>query len=323
MANVFCVRADFGKYTNHFLTGEFAGIGWFPATDLSHVKTKDEIYSLYKEAHPKDTSNLVIGQQVGQIARFLFEMKAGDYVITPAADTEWLHFGRIAPDPSYFYFGGDDGCRYRQRRRVEWDEHRLRRGDLSVPFQKTMGAALTVFAISQKDEFFSLIGKPDLGSGQQKNEYDSYRVVLEQLLELDEKEFEILVGHVLSAVGFDGTEVVGKPGDGGVDATGELNVAGLAKIKIFVQAKRYKIDARIAGTTVKQLRQSIPSNGQGAFITTADFQKAAHDVALETGFPRIGLVNGRQLVDLLIEHWDDIDEEFRKRLGLRTGLVRT
>jgi restriction system protein len=48
----------------------------------------------------------------------------------------------------------------------------------------------------------------------------------------------------------------------------------------------------------------------------------ATDVALDAGFPRIGLVNGRQLVDLLVEHWEDIPLEFRERLGLRPGLVR-
>jgi restriction system protein len=89
-----------------------------------------------------------------------------------------------------------------------------------------------------------------------------------------------------------------------------------------VQAKRYKIGTKINANTVKQLRQSIPNDGQGAFITTADFQKAAADVALELGFPRIGLINGRQLVDLLIEHWSDIPEDFQKRLGLKPGLVR-
>ena len=139
---------------------------------------------------------------------------------------------------------------------------------------------------------------------------------------MDEKEFEILVGHLLTALGFEGSEVIGKPGDGGVDATGELNVSNLAKVKVFVQAKRYKLGTRITASTVKQLRQAIPFGGQGAFITTADFQNNAHEVALESGFPRIGLVNGRQLVDLLVEHWEDIPSEFRELLDLRPGLVR-
>jgi hypothetical protein len=134
---------------------------------------------------------------------------------------------------------------------------------------------------------------------------------------------EILVGHLLTALGFEGSEVIGKTGDRGVDATGELNVANLAKVKVFVQAKRYKLGSRITANTVRQLRQAIPFGGQGAFITTADFQNTAHETALEQGFPRIGLVNGRQLVDLLVEHWEDIPAEFQTSLGLKRGLVLT
>ncbi len=89
-----------------------------------------------------------------------------------------------------------------------------------------------------------------------------------------------------------------------------------------MQAKRYKLSSRVTAGTVRQLRQAIPFGGQGAFITTAGFQSAAADIALEAGFPRIGLVNGRQLVDLLVEHWSDIPPEFRERLGLKPGLVR-
>ncbi len=79
----------------------------------------------------------------------------------------------------------------------------------------------------------------------------------------------------------------------GLDATGILNVANLAKVKVFVQAKRYKRGQKINANVVKQLRTAIPTGGQGAFITTADFQSSAADVAVEAGFPRIGLINGR------------------------------
>lgn len=323
MTNVWCVRADFGTYTKQFVDGGYVAIGWMPNSDLSRVERRDELYPLYKAEHPDNTSNIVIGQQVGQIARFLLEIQAGDYVITPAADTEWLHYGKLAPDPSYLYAGGHDGCPYRHRRRVNWAPRRLKRGDFSVPFQNTIRSSLTVFAISQREEFLGAVGELPPGPRPPAEQYDPYRVVLEQVLELDDKEFEILVGHLLTALGFEGSEVTGKTGDGGVDATGELNVANLAKVKVFVQAKRYKLGSKVNASTVKQLRQAIPFGGQGAFITTADYQGVAADVALEAGFPRIGLINGRQLVDLLIEHWSDIPPEFRERLGLKPGLVRT
>jgi restriction system protein len=229
----------------------------------------------------------------------------------------------VGPDPSYFYHPGNDGCPYRQRRRIQWEKRPLNRSDLSVPFQNTMRSSLTVFAVSQRDEFFKAVGRQDLVPKSPRHDYDPHRVVLEQLLQLDPKEFELLITHLLAAVGFERSEHTGKVGDGGVDATGELNVANLAKVKIFVQVKRYSLGNKISAATVRSFRQSIPAGVQGAFITTADFQGAASEVALERDFPRIGLVNGRQLVDLLVDHWEDIPEEFKEKLGLKRGLVRS
>jgi restriction system protein len=322
VTNLFCVRAAYGTYTTQFVDDGYVAIDYSIDTDLASVTTREELTEIYRDAHPKEKSAIVIGQQVGQLARFLFDMKTGDYVITPAADTEWLRYGTLDADPSYYFAAGNDGCPFRHRRRVIWNEKPLRRGDLSVPFQNTIRSMLTVFAVSHRDEFFLAIGKPGHATPKPAAAYDPYGAVIEQVLELNDKEFEILVGHLLTALGFDGSEVTGKSGDGGVDATGELDVSNLAKVKVFVQAKRYKQGTKISASIVRQLRQAIPFGGQGAFITTADFQKNAHDVAVEANFPRIGLVNGRQLVDLLVEHWGALPAEFRDHLGLRPGLVR-
>jgi predicted Mrr-cat superfamily restriction endonuclease len=323
MPEVYCVRADFGAYTELFIKGGYAAIGWLHRSDLSKVKTKDALYPLYKQEHPEDTSNIVIGQQVGQIARFLFDIQPGDYVVTPAADTQWLHYGVMEAGNSYYFDAGGDGCRFNHRRRVKWAAERINRTVFSVPLQNTLRSSLTVFYISQRDEFFANIGKKEFVARESTMPViDSYEVVLNQVLELDPREFEILIKHLLEALGFEGAEHTGKTGDGGVDATGTLDVDNFAKIKVYVQAKRFKLGQKIAPNTVKQLRQAIPFGGQGAFITTADYQPAAREVADEAGFPRIGLINGRQLVDLLIKHWSDIPQEFKDKLGLKPGLVK-
>jgi predicted Mrr-cat superfamily restriction endonuclease len=265
MTNVWCVRANGGEYTDHFLRGGYVGIGWGEIDrDLSDIEVREDLYPLVRATYPEITSPIVIGNYVGQIARFLLEIKANDYVITPAADTEWLHFGLVAPDP-YEFAEATDGCRYRHRRKVSWEERRLRRADFSVPFQNTIRSALSVFWVSHRDEFLAAIGRADLVRKPAAPTYDPYRVVLEQVLSLEAQEFEILVGHLLTALGFEGSEVTGKSGDGGVDAIGELNVANLAKVKVFVQAKRYKRDAR----SVSQGRSGSPQGdslrGSGRF----------------------------------------------------------
>jgi restriction system protein len=248
-------------------------------------------------------------------------MKAGDCILTPANNTDEVFYGTIKPN-GYHYANGDDGCPYRHRVWVDWAKEPLKRSIFSVPLQNTMRSSLTVFSVSQRDEVLALVGRSELVRKEVPTQYDPYKVVLEQILELRDDEFEVLTAHLLTALGFEGTKVTGKTGDGGVDAMGELNVANLAKVKIFLQAKRYKLGTRIKASVVRELRQAIPRDGQGAFITTADYQAAAHEIALDPSFPRIGLINGHQLVDLLIEHWEDIPEEFRRQLGLRPGLVR-
>ena len=319
MSSVWCVRAEFGQYTDAFINGGYVAIGWLEDQSLADLKERQELYEIYRRAYPQDSSNIVVGQQVGQISRFLFDLTVGDTVITPDRDTEILHYG-IVEDKPYSFVQDDPTCPYPHRRMVKWDKAKLLRSSLSVPLANTMRAAMTVFGVSQVDEIMLATGRGELVKPTESS-FDPYESVLARVLELDDKEFEILVSHLLTALGFEGSEVTGKTGDGGVDATGELNVDNLAKIKVFVQAKRYKRGSRISASVVKSLRSSIPSNGQGAFITTADFQTKAYDVALEANFPRIGLINGRQLVDLLIEHWHEIPVEFQRRMGLKTGLV--
>lgn len=321
MTNVWVVRSEYGKYTEHFIKGGYVATGWIPEENLSDIQSRDEIELFYRKAYPNDT-NRRVGANVYQIKAFLLDIQTGDYVITPPDNTEWLNYGQVAPDGSCYYSNVDDGCPFPHRRKVNWAESQLRRLEFSVPFQNTMRAAKTVFSISQRGEFLDKIGRGELAPKARTLREDPYRVVLDRILELDAQEFEILVGHLLEALGFEGPEVTGKPGDGGVDATGELNVSNLAKVKIFVQAKRYRLGSKVGSNAVKQLRSAIPFGGQGAFITTADYATKAKDVAIEPDFPRIGLINGHQLVDLLIQYWDSIDEEFRDGLGLRPGLVR-
>lgn len=321
MTAAWCVRANYGTHTQAFRAQGCVAIGWMPDTDLSAVESRAALTPLYRAAYPKDTSPVVVGQQVGQIARFLLEMKAGDLVITPDANTELLWHGVIAPDPSYRYAPGDTALPFAHRRLVQWSLLPIQRGGLSVPLQNTMRSSLTVFGITPADEILRVCGLGANLPSTPPAAFHPYRAVLDHVLQLDDKEFEILVGHLLTALGFEGSEVTGKSGDGGVDATGELNVANMVKVKLFVQAKRYALGTRITAKVVKDLRSNIPAGGQGAFITTADFQAKAHEVALEPGFPRIGLINGNQLVDLLIEHWSAIPPEFQQRLGLKAGLV--
>ena len=157
MANVWVVRSEYGKYTDHFIEGGYVGGGWLPEDDLSEIKNRSEIEDIYRQRHPEQ-SNSVVGSYVGQTAIFLLDIQAGDYVITPPSDTKWLRFCKVK-DGSYYYSKNDsDGCPFPHRRRVEWDERLLRRSEFSIPFRHSLRAAKTAFRVRRDQEFLAKIG---------------------------------------------------------------------------------------------------------------------------------------------------------------------
>jgi len=45
------------------------------------------------------------------------------------------------------------------------------------------------------------------------------------------------------------------------------------------------------------------------------------ELSVDPGFHRIGTNSGSQFIDILVEHWNDISEDFKLKLDLRSGLV--
>jgi len=69
MRNVWCVRAGSGAYAKQSVQGGYVGVHFGITSDLSRVSSREELTALYRVAHPDETSNLVIEQQVGRLAR--------------------------------------------------------------------------------------------------------------------------------------------------------------------------------------------------------------------------------------------------------------
>ena len=151
-AAVWVVRADGGRYAEHFVANGYAGVG---RLDVSSARDRDEIRRLWKQAHP-DWSGPRIGAEVGQCHAFLFRIREGDYVLTPELDAGRLRYGRvIGPGESAT---GDDGCPYRNRRAVDWNPASFSRVRLSESLRKTLKSLLTVFSVPQREEFLAAVG---------------------------------------------------------------------------------------------------------------------------------------------------------------------
>ena len=122
------------------------------------------------------------------------------------------------------------------------------------------------------------------------------------LLTIPPGRFEALIRDLLIEMGFDENTVKVTPysADGGVDVTGTYRAAGLTEVSAAVQAKKWK--GNVGAPVVTQLRGSLQVHQHGIIITTSDFSKTARAEASAPGKTHIGLINGKELVELLIKH---------------------
>jgi restriction system protein len=118
--------------------------------------------------------------------------------------------------------------------------------------------------------------------------------------------FEQLVLDVLHRMGYggerpDAVERLGQTGDEGVDGVIRDDTLGLEEI--YVQAKRWARDRSVRRPDIQRFVGALQGQraGKGVFITTSGFTPDAHEYA-EHVVPRVVLVDGRELAQLMIDH---------------------
>lgn len=121
-----------------------------------------------------------------------------------------------------------------------------------------------------------------------------------QLLEMEPEEFEELMGRLLAEIGFEDIEVTRRSADGGIDVRGTLVVGEVIRTRMAVQVKKWKRSNRVHAPVVQQVRGSLGTHEQGLIITTSDFSKGAREEAMRPNAVPVALMNGEQLVALLI-----------------------
>ena len=125
--------------------------------------------------------------------------------------------------------------------------------------------------------------------------------LLKTLHKMKPDEFEVLIRTLLDEMDFIDTEVTKISGDGGIDVRGTWRIADGIQIKMAIQAKRWK--QNVQAPVVQAVRGSLSSSERGMIITTSDFSSGARKEAEDpTKASTISLVNGTQLVKLLVKH---------------------
>jgi restriction system protein len=124
--------------------------------------------------------------------------------------------------------------------------------------------------------------------------------LLAQLHQISAADFEELIAQLLVAIGFEDVDITPLRGDKGIDVRGTLVVGDVIRTHMAVQAKKWK--KNVQAPVVQQVRGSLGAHDQGLIITTSDFSAGAYQEAERSDAIPVALMNGKQLVELLIEN---------------------
>jgi restriction system protein len=130
--------------------------------------------------------------------------------------------------------------------------------------------------------------------------------LLERILASHPSFFERLIVKLLLEMGYGGARqeagrAIGKSGDGGIDGVIDQDPLGLDRV--YVQAKRYKLDIPVSEREVRAFSGSLGAAkaSKGVFVTTSHFTKPAIEFAERHPFKMV-LIDGAQLAALMIRH---------------------
>ena len=120
-------------------------IGWSDMGDLSGISDKGALATLYDEHFEKNSRGR--GQDIGQVWRFLNDVKEGDYIIY--AENSVFHIGRI--ESEYYYDETeypDQGSDYKNTRKVRWLKKNINRSVLSSDLHNSLKTAMSIWSLN-------------------------------------------------------------------------------------------------------------------------------------------------------------------------------
>lgn len=239
-----------------------------------------------------------------------------------------VHIGKVVGDYSYHE---NDEHEYPNHREIEWIDS-FSRSDFSQSALNEIGSALTLFSVkSHKNEFLSkvnLSNKTDAKYDDEISIADDESVtetisnqavqttedfIIKQLhQQLDGYDFEHFVAHILECMGYK-ARVSAKSGDGGVDVIAHKDELGFEPPIIKVQCK--KSISSNGEPEVNQLLGALGEGEYGLFVNLGSYSRPAR--LLERNKAKLRLIDGDELVDLVLEHYDKLSLKYRALLPLK------
>ncbi len=306
----------------------FVGLGWPLVGPLDSIEdTRDAFKKAVASAYPEMKAGAVpVG--AGTLFRFKTEIKEGDYVVYPSKTDRMVNIGRFTGEQFYSPAPeGEDLENYPHRRKVEWLKH-LPRNDFSQSALYEIGAFISMFQIKRNDaEFLEKVDlatphevdddKPDddsvTSNVTKQAEETTHDFVIRQIYKgMNGYEFEHFTAHMLECMGY-AARVSAKSGDGGVDVIAHKDELGFEPPIIKVQCK--KLTGQTGEPEVNQLLGTLGEGEFALFVNLGSYSRPAR--LLERNRSKLRLIDGEQLVELVLEHYGKMSARYRTLISLR------
>jgi len=314
-----------GDANTLFLKKNRIGIGWAKIGDLSALTSAREAFKVAVAAKFPDMKPGAIPTSAGQMFRFVHEMKPGDLVIYPSKIDHQVHLGRI--EGAYNYDPATEPG-YPHARSVTWLKT-VSRTQFTQGALYEIGSALSLFQVKNyADEFRAVlegtplpvtpIAEDDTVAAVTADIEETTRdFILKKLAqELKGHPFADFVAHLLNTRGY--RTRVSPPGpDGGIDIVAHKDELGFEPPIVKVQVK--STVGSTGNPEVSALYGNVATGEFGLLVTLGTYTAQAVNFARSKS--NLRLVNGEELVRLILEHYDQFDSRYKGLLPLRRVYV--
>ncbi len=274
---------------------------------------------------------------IGQILRFVNEVKHGDSVVTYDRDQRIYYLGEITSDVLWESRFIADMPRIR---RASWTR-RVSRDALKPATKNTLGAIQTLFNLNQSvlaDLQGNAVPITDVpvavpvptSKDAQTQDAQREQEITEELLEraetsieekitrLDWESLQELVAGILRAMNYR-TTVSPRGADRGVDVFASPDGLGLEEPRIFVEVK-HRMNTSIDAQQIRSFLGGRSIGDRCLYVSTGGFTKDASYEA-ERANIAIRLVALTGLRRLLVDCYDNLDEKTRNLVPLRRAYI--
>jgi restriction system protein len=307
-----------------FLQHNVVAIGWSEMGDPGKLKADREAFKSAVIAAYPGIKPGAIPNYAGQVFRFVHEMKIGDLVVYPSKRDRHVHIARVQGE---YRYDPTVSREYPNQRSVKWLVD-LPRTNFSQGALYEIGSAMSFFQVKNYAEEFRAAaqGKASPPPVTQDESVAAVAADIEEntrdfVLKRLAQEFKghpmaDFVAHLLGTMGYR-TRVSPEGPDGGIDIIAHKDELGFEPPIIKVQVK--STEGSIGDPVVSALYGKVATNEFGLLITLGSFTHQATTFGKSKS--NLRLVDGNELVNLVLEHYEQFDSRYKGLLPLRKAYI--